>query len=52
MPTFIILLIGVVLAGLGVLALFFGLRSFTVGELSRRLDNFVAVQTVELSGTK
>jgi len=52
MPTFIILLIGVVLAGLGVLALFFGLRSFTVNELSRRLDNFVTVQTVELSGAK
>ena len=49
MPTIIILLIGVVFAGLGVLALFFGIRSFTVNELSRRLDNFVTVQTVELS---
>ncbi len=45
MPTIIILLIGLIFAGLGVLALFFGIRSFTVNELSRRLDNFVTVQT-------
>ena len=49
MPTIVILLIGVVFAGLGVMALIFGLRSFTVDELSRRLDNFVTVQSVELS---
>ena len=52
MPTIIILLIGLILAGLGVLALFFGIRSFTVDELSRRLDNFVSVQHVDLSAVK
>ncbi len=49
MPTIIILLIGLMFTGLGVLALFFGIRSFTVDELSRRLDNFVSVQHVDLS---
>ena len=52
MPTTVIILIGLVFAGLGVIALFFGVRSFTVNELSSRLDNFVAVQNVELSSTK
>jgi tight adherence protein C len=52
MPTLIILLIGVILAGLGVLALFFGLRSFTVNEVSRRLDQFVTIQNADLSGTQ
>jgi tight adherence protein C len=37
---------------LGVFALFFGMRSFTVDELSRRLDNFVTVQSVDLSSTQ
>ncbi len=52
MPTIVILFIGIVLAGLGVSALFFGLRSFTVNDMSRRLDNFVTVQSVDLSSTK
>ena len=51
MPTIVILLIGVILAGLGVLALFFGLRSFTVNEVTRRLDQFVTVQSVDLSAS-
>jgi tight adherence protein C len=49
MPTLIILLIGLFFAALGVIALFFGIRSFTVDELARRLDNFVMVQAVEVS---
>lgn len=52
MPTLIILLIGVILAGLGVLALFFGLRSLTVNEVSERLDQFVTVQNVDISGSQ
>ena len=52
MPTIVILLIGVVFAGLGVIALLFGIRSFTVNELSRRLDTFVSVQSVELSTSR
>lgn len=52
MPTIIILFIGLLFAGLGVLALFFGIRSFTVDELSRRLDNFVSVQHVDLSAVQ
>ena len=52
MPTTVIILIGLVFAGLGVIALFFGVRSFTVNELSSRLDSFVTVQNVELSSTK
>jgi tight adherence protein C len=49
MTTFIILLVGVSLVGLGVLALFLGLRSFTVSEVSQRLNNFVAVQPGQLT---
>ena len=52
MPTLIILLIGVLFAGLGVLALFFGIRSFTTNELSRRLDNYVSVQTADLTTSR
>ena len=52
MPTTVIILIGLVFAGLGVIALFFGVRSFTVNELSSRLDSFVTVQNVEISSTK
>jgi tight adherence protein C len=49
MPTLVILLVGVVIAGLGVLVVLLGFRSLTVNEVSRRLDQFVAVQTTALS---
>ena len=49
MPTFIILLVGVSLVGLGVLIIFLGLRSFTVSEDTQRLNNFVTIQPAQLS---
>ena len=52
MPTSVVILIGIILSGLGILALFFGIRSFTVDDMSRRLDNFVAVQSVEMSAPR
>jgi hypothetical protein len=52
MPPEIVLLIGIGFAAIGVIALFFGIRSFTVNELSRRLDNFVTVQSVDFSSAK
>jgi tight adherence protein C len=47
MEILIILLIGIGLVGLGVLILLLGMRSFTVNEVSERLNNFVTVQNVE-----
>ena len=49
MTTFIIMLVGVSLVGLGVLILFLGLRSFTVSEVTQRLNHFVTVQPAQLS---
>jgi tight adherence protein C len=47
MEILIIVLVGVGLVGLGILALFLGLRTFTVNEVNQRLDNFVAVNTAQ-----
>ena len=52
MQTFIILLIGASLVGLGLIALLFGFRSLTVNELTRRLDQFVTAQPVELTAAR
>ena len=49
MTTFVILLVGVSLVGLGVLILFLGMRSFTVSDVTQRLNHFVTVQTAQLS---
>jgi hypothetical protein len=38
MDILIVLLIGIGLVGLGVLALFFGMRTFTVNEVTDRLN--------------
>ena len=47
MPIFFILLIGVGFIGLGVLVVFFGMRSFTVNEVTQRLNDFVIAQPVQ-----
>ena len=49
MTTFSILLVGVGFFGLGVLILFLGLRSFTINEVTQRLDNFVSLQPTQIS---
>jgi tight adherence protein C len=52
MTTFIIMLVGVSLVGLGVLIVFLGLRSFTVSDVTQRLNRFVSVQPAQLSTTQ
>ncbi len=47
MEILIILLVGIGLVGLGVLILFLGMRTFTVNEVTQRLNNFVAVQSTQ-----
>lgn len=49
METLLIILVGISLVGLGALVMYFGMRSFTVNELSRRLNEFVVVQSQELA---
>lgn len=49
MGTFVIILLGVSLVGLGLLVMYLAMRSFTVNEVDRRLNEFVAVQSVDVS---
>ena len=49
MTTFIIMLVGVSFVGLGVLIVFLGLRSFTVSDVTQRLNHFVSVQSAQIS---
>lgn len=49
MGTFVIILVGVSLVGLGLLVMYLAMRSFTVNEVDRRLNEFVAVQSVDVS---
>jgi tight adherence protein C len=49
MEILIIILIGAGLVALGLLIVYLGLRTFTVNEVSQRLDHFVAVQPTTLS---
>jgi len=49
MGTLVIILVGLSLVGLGALVMILAMRTFTVNELSRRLNDFVAVQTPGLS---
>ncbi|MGW8143716.1 MAG: type II secretion system F family protein [Anaerolineales bacterium] len=44
MGTFLIVLVGLTLVGLGVLVLYLGMRTFTVNDMDRRINEFVAVQ--------
>jgi tight adherence protein C len=49
MGTLVIVLVGIVLIGLGVLVMFLAMRSFTVNEVSRRLNDFVSLQSAEIT---
>ncbi len=49
MGTLVIVLVGVIFVGFGVLVMFLGMRTFTVNEVTRRLNDFVAVQSTELT---
>ncbi len=49
MEILIIILIGAGLVALGLLIVYLGLRTFTVNEVSQRLDHFVTVQPTTLS---
>ena len=47
MGILVIALVGIVLVGFGILVLFLGVRSFTVNEVTQRLNNFVTVQATQ-----
>ena len=49
MGTLVIVLVGVIFVGFGVLVMFLGLRTFTVNDVTRRLNDFVSVQSTELT---
>lgn len=49
MGTLIIVLVGLSFVGIGVLVMYFGMRSFTVNEVDRRLNDFVTVQSTDMS---
>jgi tight adherence protein C len=52
MSTLIIVLIGILFFGLGVLVLFLGIRSFTVSDVTQRLNQFVAIEQGRVSITQ
>ena len=47
MELVIVLLIGISLLGLGALAFYFAIRTFTVSEVNQRLNDFVSVETTQ-----
>ena len=49
MQILIPVLVGIGFVGAGVLILFFGIRALTVSEVSQRLNEFVTVQTTQIS---
>lgn len=51
MSTLIIIMFAALFVGFGVLILFFGIRSFTVTDVTKRLTDFVLVQQVQTSLT-
>jgi tight adherence protein C len=48
MEILIIVLVGLSFVGIGLLVMFLGMRSFTVNEVTRRLNDFVAFQSHDL----
>ena len=49
MQILIIVLVGIGFVGAGVLILFFGIRALTVSDVTQRLNEFVTVQTTQIS---